>query len=71
MAQRFSAVSVPPETLQHRIPVATGIELDFGNDEKGMRRYRARLYAINKDNAAHWRFRSMRNGSLLMVWRLS
>lgn len=63
--------STPAERLAGMIPLATGAEFDFGNDGKGMARYRSQLYGLNKDNAAGWKFRTMRNGSLLMVWRLA
>lgn len=71
MNKRFDAASVSPDQLVKLIPISRGCELDFGNDEREMARYRRGLYSINKNNAAGWRFRSMRNGSILTVWRVS
>lgn len=62
---------INPETLVAIIPISWAKELDFGNDEKAMRNYRKRLYEINKHNAVGWKFRTIRNGSILMVWRIA
>ena len=39
--------------------------------EKAMRKYRTRLYSINKEFSGKWRFRTIREGSILMIWRLA
>lgn len=68
---RFDYRTVSAEDLLNHISLAQGVELDFGTDEKAMRRYRSRLYMINKVYAGKWRYRSLRDGSLLMIWRLA
>lgn len=68
---RFSYQSVSPADAYHYAALATGLELDFGNDEKAMRKYRSRLYQINKEFSGKWRFRTIREGSTLMIWRLA
>ncbi len=68
---RFDYRTVSAEDLFNHISLAQGVELDFGTDEKAMRRYRSRLYMVNKVHAGKWRYRSLRDGSLLMIWRLA
>lgn len=70
-SNRFTYQSVTPDQAYHYASLAHGLELDFGNDEKAMRRYRTRLYAINKEFAGKWRFRTIRENSVLMIWRLA
>lgn len=68
---RYSYQSVSPQDAINLASLAQGLELDFGNDEKGMRKYRTRLYAINKEFSGKWRFRTIREASILMIWRLA
>lgn len=68
---RFDYRSVSASDAYHYAALATGLELDFGNDEKAMRKYRTRLYAINKEFSGKWRFRTIREGSVIMIWRLA
>lgn len=61
------------DDLAKVVDVATIVEIRF-RDQRAMARYRARLYACNKDNAFGWRWRSERSfkSSLtLYVWRMS
>jgi hypothetical protein len=68
---RYTYQSVSPQEAMSLASLAHGLELDFGNDEKAMRRYRTRLYAINKEYSGKWRFRTIRENSILMIWRLA
>jgi hypothetical protein len=68
---RYTHNSVSPEEAISLASLSHGLELDFGNDEKAMRRYRTRLYAINKTYSGKWRFRTIREASVLMIWRLA
>lgn len=52
-----------------RIPKARSGEYDLS--EKDAKRLRSRIYSLNKNNAAGRRWRTMRDGSLLLVWRIS
>lgn len=51
------------------IPKAKTGEYDLS--EKEMKQVRTRIYSINKNNAANRRYRTMRDGSLLIVWRIN
>lgn len=70
-ANKIPYGNVDPEKMIDMISLAHGLELDFGNDLKAMRRYRARIYALNKLYAGQWRFRTMREDSSLIIWRLA
>lgn len=48
------------------IPAAVGAEFDLHEREVGV--LRRHLYAINRDGIR--RFRTMREGSLVLVWRI-
>jgi hypothetical protein len=50
------------------IPLARAGEYEL--NEKEVKTLRSRIYALNKDNAANRRWRTMREGSLLIVWRI-
>jgi len=50
------------------IPRAAAGEYEL--TDKEVKRLRARIYGINKDNAAGWKFRTLREGPYLMVWRI-
>lgn len=38
--------------------------------DKEAKTLRSRIYSINRENLAGFKFRTMREGSLLMVWRI-
>lgn len=58
--------SVPTPDQIHSIPLAyPGV---YELTDKEMNKTRARIYAINKD--AIRRYRTMREGALLFVWRI-
>lgn len=68
---RFTYSAISPDQAFHYASLSHGLELDFGNDERAMRKYRSRLYAINKEFSGKWRFRTIRDHSVLMIWRLA
>lgn len=51
-----------------QIPRAAQGEYELGNKE--IETVRRRLYDINKHNVAGYRFKTMREGNLLLVWRI-
>ena len=59
---------MPTDIELMAIPLAGCGEYELSDIES--KRLRTRLYSINKNNAAGWRFRTMREGRLLLVWRL-
>lgn len=62
-------VGMPSEDDLFRIPLARAGEYDLSDQE--CKRVRSRIYSLNKDNAAGRRWRTLRQGTLLMVWRVS
>lgn len=60
--------TMPSEQDILGIPLAKSGEYELSDIE--CKRLRSRIYAINKDNAAGWRFRTIREGTLLLVWRI-
>lgn len=50
------------------IPKAAAGEYDL--NEREVKLLRSRIYALNKNNAAGWRWRTMREKGLLLVWRI-
>ena len=50
------------------IPLAKAGEYELTDKEIKTLRYR--IYALNKNNAAGWRWRTLREGRYLMVWRI-
>lgn len=63
------ASSSPPTDAQIlAIPKAkTG---EYQLSDKEMKKLRSRIYSLNKNNAAGRRWRTMRDGDLLIVWRI-
>lgn len=59
---------MPSEADILRIPLAKAGEYDL--TDKEVKTLRGRLYSINKHNVAGFRYRTMREGRLLMVWRI-
>lgn len=60
---------MPTEQDIYKIPLARAGEFELS--EKECKTLRSRIYALNKNNAAGRRWRTMRDGTLLMVWRVS
>lgn len=62
------ASTMPTDNEILAIPKArTG---EYQLSDKEMKKLRSRIYALNKDNAAGRRWRTMRDGDLLIVWRI-
>lgn len=61
-------MAMPTEADIFRIPKATAGEYDLSDRETKL--VRSRIYALNKSNAAGWRWRTMREKGLLLVWRI-
>lgn len=66
-SRRAQAV-VPSDNDILLIPRAQAGEYELSDKE--VRVLRQRIYRINKDNAAGWKFRTMRDRPYLMVWRI-
>jgi len=61
-------VSLPTDSDIFRIPLARAGEYELNDRETKL--LRSRVYALNKNNASRWRWRTMREGNLLLVWRI-
>lgn len=59
---------LPTETDIRNIPLASSGEFELTDKEAA--KVRAQIYGLNKDNAAGFKFRTVREGSLLLVWRI-
>lgn len=59
---------VPTDDAIMSIPLAKAGEYELSDREVKTLRYR--IYALNKNNAAGWRWRTLREGRFLMVWRI-
>lgn len=59
----------PTDADIHLIPLARAGEYELS--EKEIKRLRSRIYSLNKNNAAGRRWRTLRDGPILMVWRIS
>lgn len=62
------ASTMPTDNEILAIPRAKTGEYQLSDRE--MKKLRSRIYALNKDNAAGRRWRTMRDGDLLIVWRI-
>lgn len=62
------ASTMPTDNDILAIPKAKTGECQLSDAE--MKKLRTRIYALNKDNAANRRWRTMREGDLLIVWRI-
>ena len=66
---------MPTDTELLAIPVAQAGEFEL--TEREIAKLRRRLYGLNKDNAAGWRYRTMMDRSdyssthLLLVWKIA
>jgi hypothetical protein len=64
-----ATAGIPTEKDIHRIPLARAGEYEL--TDKETKQLRVRIYSLNKNNAAGRRWRTMRDGNILMVWRIS
>lgn len=62
-------MALPSENDILSIPRAVAGEYDLNEAE--VKTLRSRIYALNKNNAAGWRWRTMREKGLLLVWRIA
>lgn len=60
---------MPTEGEIMRIPKARAGEYQLSDKE--VKTLRSRIYSLNKNNAAGRRWRTMKDGDLLLVWRIS
>lgn len=60
--------TMPTESQIMDIPLAKAGEYELSDRET--RKTRRRIYGINKDNAAGRRYRTLRDGAILLVWRV-
>ena len=60
--------TVPTDQDLLSIPRAAAGEYELSEEE--IKKTRARVYSLNKDNAAGYRWRTMREGRLLMIWKI-
>jgi hypothetical protein len=65
---KVTAAGMPSDKDIMRIPLARHGEFEL--TDKEVKTLRSRIYALNKDNAGGRRWRTMRDGTLLMVWRI-
>jgi hypothetical protein len=65
-AVRTPLRSMPTDDQINSIPLAITTEFELSDRET--RTLRQRLYAINKDHIR--RYRTLREGTILMVWRI-
>lgn len=71
--QSSFAIRDDSDAALQTLPLATIGEIRF-KSEAALKRYRARIYSINKDNAAGYRYRSersTRSSLTLFVWRMN
>lgn len=64
MAQK----NLPSDDDLLRIPRAMAGEYDLSDRET--QTLRRRIYSLNRGNAAGWRWRTMRENGILLVWRI-
>lgn len=51
------------------IPLSRGGEYELSDKE--CRRLRSRIYKLNATSSVGWRWRTMKNGPVLTVWRVA
>lgn len=61
-------LQVPTDDRILSIPLAAAGEFELTNLE--MKKTRSLIYKLNKHHVHGWRWRTMREGDLLMVWRI-
>lgn len=67
--RRSPQTSMPTLEQVWQIPLAQAGEFEL--TDKEAQTLRTRIYAINKNNAWDRRYRTMRDGRLLIVWRIN
>lgn len=67
--RKIAYSGMPTNDEVFSIPLCRAGEYQLSDSE--MRRLRARIYSLNRDNAAGRRWRTMRQGEFLMVWRVT
>jgi hypothetical protein len=61
-------IHIPTDDRILSIPLARCGEFDLNT--KDMERTRRLIYSLNKSHVKGWRWRTMREGDLLLVWRI-
>lgn len=59
---------IPTDDKIMNIPLARAGEFELNNDEAA--RTRRLIYKLNKNHVHGWRWRTMRDRELLLVWRI-
>jgi hypothetical protein len=67
-AKRLVTPSLPGEMEICSIPLARAGEYELSDRE--VKTLRSRIYSLNKHHVHGWRWRTLREGNLLMVWRI-
>lgn len=57
-------------TLQEIQAIPTAACGEYELNDKEAKTLRSRIYALNKNNASGWRWRTMREGRLILVWKI-
>jgi hypothetical protein len=60
--------TVPNDLDLRAIPLARAGEYELS--EREVKKTRSRVYSLNRDNAGGWRWRTLREGTLLLIWRI-
>lgn len=68
MTKRVLMPNLPSEIEITSIPLARAGEYELSDRE--MKTLRSRIYSLNKHHVHGWRWRTMREGSRLLVWRI-
>lgn len=68
-SQPLQTGMMPSDQQLMAIPKARAGEYEL--NDKQCKQLRSRIYGLNKNNAAGRRLRTMRDGRLLLVWRIS
>lgn len=68
MAKGLVTPTLPTEAAILSIPLARAGEYELSDRE--MKTLRSRIYSLNKHHVHGWRWRTMREGNRLMVWRI-
>lgn len=68
MGKALVSPTLPTEMEIQAIPLARAGEYELS--EKEMKTLRSRIYSLNKNHYAGWRWRTMREGNRLLVWRI-
>ena len=60
---------IPGQDRLETIPLARAGEFELS--EREMKTLRSRIYSLNKNHVHGWRWRTLRDGSYLLVWRIA